>query len=559
MTSRRRKLGSWKMKTNEKQYFDLLNRQIDKILSSKARKKLIVAGPGTGKTSFFKKAIRHYGGGRNEYLALTFINNLVDELQHDLGELTKVYTFHGYCHFLLRKYSNLRLGLQDNFEYYPPLIKLIKSDWEIIKQDEPPQFSGLMRNVNNDDSLKFFLNRGNYYNAIGYDDSVYRVFKALSDNKYAIDKYKLIIVDECQDFNQLETSVLSFISRYNPILIVGDDDQTLYSQLRNSDPDFIRKLFNDGEYISFELPFCLRCPNAVIEVFKKFVESAKKNNLLEKRINKRFDFFPPIKGRDSKKYPRIKLVLSSIQKKTPIGANYFGRYIVQEIKKIPKEEIRQSYDKNYPTVLIIGPTYYLNSILPAIKAEKYDFDFKKNKADLKINLEKGFVFIKKCKDHNLGWRIIVELEKLSNYQEIIKQSAISGKGLFELLPTSYTQKYIKKASAYEIKPIGEKVEPQLNLESPKIKLVTYEGAKGLSAQHVFILGVQNGDLPRNSSKIKDLEVCKFLVALTRTRKQCQILCTTNFAGKSVNPSVFIKWLPKDQIKPIKINKNYWKN
>ena len=212
---------------DEKQYFTELEESINKILSSKALKKLIVAGPGTGKTTFFRKAIEYYGGNKQNYLALTFINNLEEELRKDLGTISKVYTFHGYCHYLLRRYENLRLGLQSNFEYYPPLIKLIKSDWEIIKQKEVPLFSIQMRNTTDDGSLEFFMNRGNYYNAVGYDDSVYRVFKSLSGGESFMDKYKLVIVDEYQDFNKLETSVLSYISDCNPTLIVGDDDQAV--------------------------------------------------------------------------------------------------------------------------------------------------------------------------------------------------------------------------------------------------------------------------------------------------------------------------------------------
>ncbi len=71
--------------------------------------------------------------------------------------------------------------------------------------------------------------------------------------------------------------------------------------------------------------------------------------------------------------------------------------------------------------------------------------------------------------------------------------------------------------------------------------------------------VLNGNLPRNPSAITDIEICKFLVALTRTRKQCHILCTTNFAGKRVNPSEFIRWMGDENLDIIKIDKSYWRN
>lgn len=543
---------------DENEYRLELSQYINKILSSSASKKLIVAGPGTGKTSFFKRAIEYYGGEKNNYLVLTFINNLEDELQRDLGEKAKIYTFHGYCHYLLRKYQDLKTGLQNNFIYYPPLIKLVKSDWEIIYKNEPPEYVKLMRKCTFNKSIQFFLDRGDYYNTVGYDDSVFRVYKSFTERKTVKDFYKLIIVDEYQDFNALETSVLSHIANYSPILVVGDDDQALYCQLRDSDPIFIRNLFEAKNYEKFELPFCLRCPNAVISAFNKIIISARSVNLLGKRIKKRFDFFPPVKEKDSRAYPKIKLIISSIQKKSPI-VNYFGRYIVQEINKIPKNEIKESHEKNFPTVLIIGPSYYLKSLLPVFEEKKLKYEFKDKKSEININSSDGLKLLMFDKKSNLGLRILLEADKPDFYHQAIASSITSKKNLHEFIPVKYYENILEQLDKFKSEEEKIDKKPDINEGESIIKLVTYEGAKGLSAQHVFILGMQNGNLPRDPSSITDIEVCKFLVALTRTRKQCQILCTNNFAGKSIDTSVFIQWLPKDQVEFIKINKDYWKN
>jgi superfamily I DNA/RNA helicase len=539
---------------DDKQYFDQLNEHINKILNSDALKKLLVAGPGTGKTSFFEKTIKYYGGSKENYLILTFINNLEDELQKDLGELAKIYTFHGYCHFLLRRNSSLRYGLQDDFYYYPALIKLIKSDWEILNKNESPQFTKLMRNTPSEESLDFFLKIGSYYNAVGYDDSILRVYKSMNDGKNINEKYKLIIVDEYQDFNLLETAVLTHIIDSNPALVVGDDDQALYCQLRDSNPSFIRNLFNGQDFENFELPFCLRCPNTVIVVFNKIIESAKRKGLLSKRINKKFNFFPPVKEKDSKDYPKIKLIISTVQRN---GANYFGRYILKELERITNDEIKESHDKNFPTVLIIGPTYYLRTLTSLFDEHGLVYEFDEAKPELSVKIEDGLKFLKRNNKSNLGWRIIIESTKPEFYSKCIS-SIIDNVEIYNLIPKEFVDEFIKKAESLELKeePIVKK---EINETKPIIKLVTYEGAKGLSAQHVFILGIQNGNLPRNPSVITDIEVCKFLVALTRTRKQCHILCTTNFAGKRVTPSEFIRWMGDENLNIIKIDKTYWKN
>lgn len=544
---------------DDKQYYSELDRCTQRILKSKASKKIIVAGPGTGKTAFFKKIIKYQGGQKDDYLVLTFINNLEEELKKELGNIAKVFTFHGYCHYLLRRNINLGYGLQEEFEYYPPLIRLIKSDWRIShKGDEPPEFFKLMRNVLDTKELKFFLARGNYYNAVGYDDSVFRVYKSFNKGISIKERYKHIIVDEYQDFNLLETFVLSQVINYGPALVVGDDDQALYCKLRDSDPVFIRNLYNENEFEKFELPFCLRCPNAVIAVFNKVITTAIEKGFLCGRIKKEFNFFPPLKGKDSKRYPKIKLITSSIQKKTPNASNYLGKYILQEIKKIPKDEIKDSHDNKFPTVLITGPKHYLKTIVPIFDEEHYDYELGVKKQDIEVCIEDGFKILKKNERSNLGWRIVIEKYGTDFGPGIIVNSIHNNEDLINILPENFVEKILAEARSFndEKEKVIEETR-EFDKTRPTIKLTTFEGAKGLSAQHVFILGMQNGELPKNPNAIADIEICKFLVALTRTRKQCYILSTTNFCGKSINPSEFVKWLGQEYTLLIKIYKTYW--
>lgn len=94
----------------------------------------------------------------------------------------------------------------------------------------------------------------------------------------------------------------------------------------------------------------------------------------------------------------------------------------------------------------------------------------------------------------------------------------------DVLPEDFVVQLLSEANSQEEAPEELSVaEGEIDKTKPTIKLTTFEGAKGLSAQHVFILGLQNGDLPKNPSSILDIEVCKFLVALTRTRKQCHLM------------------------------------
>jgi superfamily I DNA/RNA helicase len=93
---------------------------------------------------------------------------------------------------------------------------------------------------------------------------------------------------------------------------------------------------------------------------------------------------------------------------------------------------------------------------------------------------------------------------------------------------------------------------------PPVRVTSFEGAKGLSAQHVFIAGLHDGELPHDPAGIKDLEICKFVVGLTRTRKKCTLIHTGRFAGDWKSPSSFISWIDDARLDFIKIDKAYWK-
>jgi len=70
---------------------------IERVLNSTSRKKLVIAGPGTGKTSLFRKMLELDSGEPSRRIVLTFINNLKNDLEADLAGLARVFTLHSYC------------------------------------------------------------------------------------------------------------------------------------------------------------------------------------------------------------------------------------------------------------------------------------------------------------------------------------------------------------------------------------------------------------------------------------------------------------------------------
>lgn len=524
---------------------------IDGIVQSNSSRKVVVAGPGTGKTTLFRKLLESRSSSREEHLILTFINNLKAELDETLGELACVRTFHGYCRHLLHHQAQVRAGLSDAFIYYPALPSLIESDWKICRSQPLPRFVKLMRQLEPGDGTNFYIARSDYYDAVSFDDSVFRVYQALNAYRDEIGTYDLVLIDEYQDFNRLEAALLDLLATRSAIVIAGDDDQALYSQLRSSSPEFIRARYAAGEYARFELPFCMRCTEVIVRAVGDIVANARGNGLLADRINKRYDPYPPRKAADSARYPRIRVVETSVQN---LRANYFGRYIAQAIDRIPASEITQSHEDRFPTVLVIGPKQYLGQVRGHLETNGYQCAAATENDPVEVNRLEGLKIIRDCPVNNLGWRVILETDTPPFMTDVVGNSVTTRHPLFEIIPADFREQILAEAQAVNEPAQPPPEIPEIDRTRPLIKFASFEGSKGLSAQHVFVVGLHEGDIPRQV--INDLEVCKLLVAITRTRKQCHLLYARRWGNTWKKPSVFLKWIHPERKELVRVTKDF---
>jgi superfamily I DNA/RNA helicase len=537
---------------------ELREEYLQVILRSESPKKLIVSGPGTGKTHTFKYVFLQMGSSNN--LALTFIRRLVNDLNDDLKDLAEVKTFHAFCKKLLHE----KMG---GFELYEFLTKIIKEDSKLLGF----HFRGFTDHFQllNEDSpeIYFYLLRGDYYNAVCFDDSVYRVLKILRQNPNFLPRYDQIVIDEYQDFNPLEVAFIDEIGKYNSILISGDDDQAVYS-MRNSSPVYIREKYYSNEYEVFELPFCSRCPRVVVDATSIFIKSVIDQGYLRSRIDRKF--IPYLDGNEviNARYPKI--VTAQI-------SNIPGlcNFIKSAIEKIPGDEIIQANDKNYPCVLIIGKKQYLNPINK--KLSKYysriSYSFSSERS---YSLVDAYKIILSNSESNIGWRIIASIvldeeelteviNKTTDFTPIIKllpeQVVEQHRNILELLrrDTLNKNEFILLTENVDVDlndvityffPEEEIGEVDIDYSEPSIMLTSFEGCKGLSACHVFIVGLNRGIFPQcfGEGPLSDVEVSRFIVAMTRARTLLYLLSNRydyNTSNGRYYISPFIRLIPKD--------------
>ena len=151
------------------------------------RRKLIVAGPGTGKTRTFKVLLERKG---TPSLALTFINALAADLGEKLGDLAETRTFHGYCRLML--HTHPIGGVSTNVDYFPPLVLLQADDLarlngkDVTSHEVEHDFHYLDTTTG---LIGGALQSGQYYNSVGHADSVYRVLRYFETNLGAIPTY----------------------------------------------------------------------------------------------------------------------------------------------------------------------------------------------------------------------------------------------------------------------------------------------------------------------------------------------------------------------------------
>jgi superfamily I DNA/RNA helicase len=546
-------------KEDEEAYKRELDEAIARVAASSHPKRIVVAGPGAGKTSLFKKLLKQSKDANSEarHLVVTFINALAHELKRDLSDLSYVSTFHGFCKQVLHQQPRFRGGLTENFGLFPKLPSIIKNDWMLLMEaEDAPEFVKRMREARDDDEIGFYMDRATHYDAAAFDDIVFRVYATLKKYPDAAPQHELILVDEYQDFNLLEISLIDALSRKSAIVVAGDDDQVLYGAFRNSDWSFIRECYASQDYEPHGLPFCLRCPEVIVNAFDDVIREATKNGYLKKRIAKDYRYFPPVKMSDSTNHPKIIVLKTSIQKKT--GGNYFGKAVEYVAKGIPPDHIKASREGGYPTILVIGNKQYLQQISVYLKDAGYVLDERSDTdgQNDKVKRNDALEILKASPDSTLGWRIMLEVDNPSFFRKSAKQ-ILRAKPLVEALPADYREKVIEEVEKYTL-PAAIPPPAVPDIDKPTIKLTSYQGAKGLSAQYVFIAGLHDGDLPRKESSITDIEICKLLVALTRTRKQCFILWTLNFGGVKKSPSSFLRWIGAERKTSKYIDAKFWK-
>ena len=273
----------------------MLNKQQQEVVDTLEGPLLCLAGAGTGKTHTVVHRIAHIlleGTEPENILLLTFTNKAAKEMLTRVNEVVgsnvasriQGSTYHSFCVKIIRKYSN-KLGINRNFSIMSDsnvttLITSIlgsKKDNIDSKKITPKSIAGIIsKHKNTKYTIKECLELayGSYVladsntikvisetykeyeaykkerNLLDFDDLLILMNKLLSDHpdvcKTLSDRYKYILVDEYQDSNHMQLTMLKLLRSYDNknICVVGDDAQCIYG-FRGADFDNILNFEKD--------------------------------------------------------------------------------------------------------------------------------------------------------------------------------------------------------------------------------------------------------------------------------------------------------------------------
>lgn len=616
---------------NEKQY--------EAVVSTEGPS-LVIAGAGSGKTKVLTHKIAYLMGEKNvspwNILAITFTNKAANEMKERVenlvGDVAKnmwIGTFHSICVRILRKYID-RIGFDNSFIIFDTsdqktLIKECLKSLEIDDKmftDRSMQFEisnaknemlepeeymaramGDFRKEKIGQIYSLYQKRLKENNAIDFDDIINFTIKILMENpdvlEYYTEKFKYVLVDEYQDTNKSQFTLVSMLaSRYGNITVVGDNDQGIYS-FRGADISNILNFERDfpgTKIIKLEQNY--RCTGNILNAANAVI----KNNEVKykkKLWTENEEGALPIVHSSDDEYDE-------------------GRYIVEQIEHQKREEYYKYSDfavlyrmnaqsraiedilrrENVPYKIIGGLKFYerkeIKDIIAYLRLINNSSDnlalrriINEPKRGIgKTSLDKiqilseqegksMYEIIKNAADYGLNRvylnsrefiQVIEELKQRKNEMQIsdlIKQ-ALKQTGYTKALEEENTieaenrienlEEFLTVAVEFEEQEADQDLSNFLegmtlasdidgmDEQQESVTLMTLHSAKGLEFPVVFLVGMEEGIFPgsRSIGEEKELEEERRLcyVGITRAKNQLYLTCSkqrTMFGSTSCNP------------------------
>jgi superfamily I DNA/RNA helicase len=572
-----------------------------------ADRMLIVAGPGTGKSTLFKERILFWleRNASAKILALSFVRKLVADLAVDVQNDTiltveqkrqaDISTLHKYARSVVEQNHGTKEWK------FAPHFRVIGQDWKIVVWDDVLLVKGqkdrakyswkeFEKQLHDDEfdqlaewqALKnCYFTLCKFYNAAGFADLILRANGALAENP-DLNEHEFFIFDEYQDFNAAEEHLLEQITdEAGATLIVGDDDQVLYETLKSGKASLIRAIYRDTDLVNAMLPFCGRCDFHITRAASHFIKQSLDGACIKK-------IFLPLSGAEGSQKVQV---VSCAAPSTAV--DYIRKFIEDHKEEIEKRKTDLAEGRAKDAyLLIVSPSRAVDFYKPnGAREELFNLVAPYRDEGRKFSDEYykvlNYYSLTNYPSNNFTFRKVLYYEGIRGNEllALLRECLADGKSL-SALQNEHIKDALAKATkvreivdselttAEKLEALAEHIqindlkslqrdlerhaidqqrieavehhdEEEAELEEIQVKqmsaveLMTIVGSKGLSADHVIIIGFDNVNMnwvTRNA----------FFVATTRARSSLHII-TALKAGGATGPHKFLDDLPDDHL------------
>jgi DNA helicase-2/ATP-dependent DNA helicase PcrA len=565
-----------------------------KAYLTKEKKVLVVAPPGSGKTTVMLKRLSHIleeGIPGDQVVVLTFSKASAVEMEQRFVHTSKNKPFFGTIHGLCYKILRERQGKLDMI--FGKEEFLIRNRMQRELKIDQTDVDSLFRDISKykvhtylDEGTITLTHRDELFKKaydlyeeerikkglLDFDDLQIEVLKEFSKPEVLEEfkkKHTHILIDEFQDLDPIQLKLIQKISQDQLLFCVGDEDQCIYA-FRGSDPkgmiDFETMFKGKKLYLKYNYRSTENIVNYAGDVISKNALRNDKELLASRKEQRKiikifpenqemmlYDMAKEISKDDFKSYAilyrtnreglRVKEYLrkEKISFHSRDNFNFFKGFIAKDVL----DYIRVVYQDDRQAFLRIANKPYryiskddLRKIGLGEDISKVLLEPKKNRYALDNNRSflKDLSLMKKT---NMN-KLVSYIEKVLGYEDyLISYADRTGRDEDELFEDL---REMEEVASYYDNPlellIASSIDP--DEKEAKVTLSTVHGVKGLEFDKVFVINAVEGYMPHAAS-MEDLEEERriFYVAITRAREELNIYSPRFIHGKERKRSRFI--------------------
>lgn len=269
-----------------------------KAIEHRGKPLVILAGPGTGKTTtLVERIVRILESDTNSKVSfITFTRTSRRDAEKRIGtaltktkiveepEFQRVATLYMFAKAFVHRHIT-HIGINSNFRVLAPQKEDLIVIKDVIKDlslsADPKKLRDKIFKVKNlnisDESLNLpfqaYENLMKIYNAIDIPNLVYQSVKLFQNHEISLPNLYLHI-DEYQDLNPMDQEFVDQIiqSGGHEVVVCGDDEQSIYG-FRHAHPDGIRSIWENPEWESIPFGKCSRLPSHILRASRKLIEA----------------------------------------------------------------------------------------------------------------------------------------------------------------------------------------------------------------------------------------------------------------------------------------------